>query len=117
MVSMTVCDLGGEDHRDVPAVTRLDLTLDGERRRLDLCAEHADRARDVLDGIAAMAVNRPGPVGGRVPGSRRDLSADRANVREWATANGYPVSARGRVPAVVLDAHRAAHHGPDLTHG
>ncbi|MEO3939285.1 Lsr2 family protein [Dermatophilaceae bacterium Soc4.6] len=36
---------------------------------------------------------------------RNDLSA----IREWATANGYEVSARGRVKAEIIDAYTAAH--------
>lgn len=37
-------------------------------------------------------------------GSKHDLSV----VREWAKANGYEVSDRGRVAAAVLDAYEAA---------
>ena len=31
------------------------------------------------------------------------------SIREWASANGHTVSARGRIPAVVVDAYDAAH--------
>lgn len=29
-------------------------------------------------------------------------------IREWATANGYTVPQRGRIPGAIVDAHRAA---------
>jgi hypothetical protein len=39
-------------------------------------------------------------------GGKRDLGA----IREWAAANGFEVSARGRVAATVIDAYEAANH-------
>jgi Lsr2 len=38
-------------------------------------------------------------------GNRRDLSA----IREWATQNGYEISARGRIASSVVEAYEAAH--------
>jgi hypothetical protein len=35
--------------------------------------------------------------------------SDTADVRAWAAENGFTVSARGRIPANVIDAYRAAH--------
>jgi len=40
--------------------------------------------------------------------SKRDPEQARA-IREWATSNGYEVSARGRIPAAVIEAFDAAH--------
>jgi hypothetical protein len=37
--------------------------------------------------------------------SRRDLTA----IREWASQNGYEVSARGRIAGSVIEAYEAAH--------
>ncbi|QHE73744.1 Lsr2 family protein (plasmid) [Rhodococcus sp. ZPP] len=43
-------------------------------------------------------------------GSARSRSRSQAReVREWAAANGYQVSARGRIPAEIQDAFDAAH--------
>lgn len=39
---------------------------------------------------------------------RRNSGRDLAAVREWATANGYHVSSRGRIAADVIDAYDAA---------
>ncbi|MEP9391729.1 Lsr2 family protein [Gordonia sp. VNQ95] len=43
------------------------------------------------------------------PTRRQSTTPDPAQVREWATANGYSVSARGRLPRNVVDAYDAAH--------
>lgn len=42
-------------------------------------------------------------------GSARTL-ADVAAIRAWATAHGYDISNRGRLPLALTDAYRAAHH-------
>lgn len=38
----------------------------------------------------------------------KNPSADTKAIREWARANGYDVSDRGRIPADVMDAYSAA---------
>jgi hypothetical protein len=40
------------------------------------------------------------------PGASQDL--DLADVRRWAHESGYEISTRGRVPAAILEAYRAA---------
>ena len=40
--------------------------------------------------------------------SSRSRTEDPAKVREWARANGYEVSDRGRIPANVMEAYEAA---------
>jgi hypothetical protein len=45
---------------------------------------------------------------GTQAGSARSRSRAR-DVREWAAANGYAVSARGRIPADIQEAFDAAH--------
>lgn len=42
------------------------------------------------------------------PGEQRDVDVDTRAVREWAQANGYDVSDRGRVPADVVEAYKQA---------
>ena len=46
----------------------------------------------------------------RKPSARRNKrpAVTTGTVREWARANGYPVSSRGRLPAELLEAYRAA---------
>jgi hypothetical protein len=44
----------------------------------------------------------------RAPASKSGTSPDLAAIREWARANGYQVSDRGRISAAVLDAYNVA---------
>ncbi|WP_442973052.1 Lsr2 family DNA-binding protein [Rhodococcus sp. NBC_00294] len=68
--------------------------------------EHAERvggrkrtARTSAVIDAAAATGKP---------TKRDPEQTRA-IREWANANGYEVSDRGRIPAAVVEAFDAAH--------
>jgi Lsr2 len=83
--------------------------LDGVRYEIDLSAKNAQKLREEL---------RPWvDAGRRTGGSRRGVgkgsrSIDRkqsANIREWARRTGYKVAKRGRIPAELIDAYRAAH--------
>ncbi len=85
--------------------------LDGVSYEIDLSTKNAAKMRDALAGYVGEA---------RRLGSRSRSRRGRAQasvsgggsakqVREWARANGYQVSDRGRVPANVQDAYRAAH--------
>jgi hypothetical protein len=64
-----------------------------------------------LDAGRKVAASRGGrrasSDGGRA--SRRGSASDLASIREWARANGYDVSDRGRISATVMDAYNAAH--------
>jgi nucleoid-associated protein Lsr2 len=84
--------------------------LDGVSYEIDLSEKHAKKMREDL---------RPWvDAGRRIGGSRRrrgvgtgGVSGDRkqsAEIREWARKSGYEVARRGRIPAEVLDAYRAA---------
>ncbi|MFP5021838.1 histone-like nucleoid-structuring protein Lsr2 [Pseudonocardia phyllosphaerae] len=100
--------------------------IDGGRFEIDLSAANAERLR--ADLAPFLAVARPADT----PGARRargraqrstravetggpgtDAAARKENqaVREWAREHGYPISARGRIPAEVLDAYRAGRPG------
>ncbi|MGV1007608.1 MAG: histone-like nucleoid-structuring protein Lsr2 [Dermatophilaceae bacterium] len=86
--------------------------LDGVNYEIDLSSSNAARLRDDLSHW----VGHARPTGGRrVSGRRRaggSSATKRANVsavREWARAQGMPVSDRGRVPGSVQDAYDKAH--------
>ena len=75
-------------------------------RKLDYHIEHAERVGGrrrsahtsaVIDAAAAASKS-----------AKRDPAQTRA-IREWANANGYEVSDRGRIPAAVVEAFDAAH--------
>jgi len=84
--------------------------LDGVSYEIDLSEKNAADLRDALSSY----VGHGRRVGGR-SSSRRQSGArtaarsnDSAAVREWARQNGHQISDRGRVPARVTEAYRAA---------
>ncbi|NLE79601.1 MAG: Lsr2 family protein [Rhodococcus sp.] len=67
-------------------------------RKLDYYIEHAAKLGNVKKrGTAAAG-----------PSSRRSSEQTKA-IRHWAAANGYEVSSRGRIPAEIEEAFKAAH--------
>jgi hypothetical protein len=103
---LTVCDLHSGD---VPATVALQVQLGDDRWRLDLCASHADEVRETLEPLLGSAdeANRDGSR--VVTGSRRDRSAQRSTMREWARAQGFEVSDYGRLPREAVVAYNAQH--------
>jgi hypothetical protein len=86
-------------------------SLDGVSYEIDLSSANAARLRDDMSHWVGHARS----TGGRRPSRRRgggSASTKRANVsavREWARAQGYQVSDRGRVPGTVQEAYDKAH--------
>jgi Lsr2 len=90
--------------------------LDGHVYEIELNAKNIARLEKVLKPFLAAARSTTPPTRRRTAGPRRstprstqrgprrDLSA----VREWARANGYDVTGRGRIPALVMQAYEAA---------
>lgn len=83
--------------------------VDGALYAIDLTDEHATDFRAVLEPyitVARKADSATAPTRSSRPAApKQDLKA----VREWASANGYAVSDRGRVPNEVQKAYAAAH--------
>lgn len=83
--------------------------VDGSSYAIDLTGEHAAQFRALLEPYitaARKADSATAPTRSTRPAaSKQDLKA----VREWASANGYTVSDRGRVPNEVQTAYAAAH--------
>jgi Lsr2 len=73
-------------------------------RKLDYYIAHSER---VGNRRASTSVVRT-PVARTSGGDKRDASHTRA-VRDWAKANGYAISTRGRIPSDVEKAFDAAH--------
>jgi len=82
-------------------------SIDGKNYEFDTSPAHAEEFRDhVATYVAASRAVSRGP-------QRRTAAAARpaANtrvIREWANANGFTVSDRGRIPADVVAAYEAA---------
>ncbi len=82
--------------------------LDGRIYEIDLSKKNAAALRKALTDYTASArrVRAGRPVAAKVakPSERVDARA----IREWAQENGYKVSARGRVPADVVERFQEA---------
>lgn len=83
--------------------------LDGKSYEIDLSEKNAKKLRKALESWVDSSRKVTGAGKGArrssaTAGSGRDLKA----VREWAAANGYEVSSRGRVPANIIEAYDAA---------
>ena len=91
--------------------------LDGVSYEIDLSAENAAQLREAfaswvgharrVGGRAGRSGGRRSSGGGSSSGGGRSSSTDSGAVREWARANGYTVSERGRIPAEVKAAYDA----------
>jgi len=83
-------------------------SLGGTAYEIDLSIENAEALRTALEPY--IAAGRRASVGARsaAPRKRTPSTGDTAAIREWAQANGHKVSSRGRIPADVVEAYRAA---------
>jgi Lsr2 len=84
-------------------------TLDGTALEIDLSAANAEKLREILAPyIAAARHGDRKPVRRRQPVSAASAAPPEstAPIREWAAANGFEVSGRGRVSGQVMDAYR-----------
>lgn len=99
-----------DDLDESEAAETVTFGLDGINYEIDLSEEHAAELRDSL----AQWVGHARRVGGtrkrgnRTATKRTDVGSDSGTIREWARANGYTVSDRGRIKADVLEAYNAA---------
>jgi hypothetical protein len=104
---------------EVEAVGNVEITINGQRRRLDLCAEHlAELRKDMRPWLRSSA--EPGS-STRKPSSRTARrsattrsgkprrNTDGPAIRAWAAENGWDLPERGRIPADVREAYTAAH--------
>lgn len=89
-------------------------SLDGVAYEIDVTDDNAAALREALApyiaagrSISSARAASAGAPSGRK--RRRTGQQDYSAIREWAKANGYQVSERGRVPASVLEAYDAAH--------
>ena len=87
-------------------------SLDGVAYEIDLTDDNAAALRTSLAPYLAAARStssaRSSSDSGGGSKRRRTGQQDYTAIRNWAKANGYKVSERGRVPASVLEAYHAA---------
>lgn len=85
-------------------------SLDGVAFEIDLTSEHERELRAALEPWVTAARRTSGrTAAGRSRSSRAMTGPSAEQVREWAKANGRPVSDRGRISAAVRAAYEAAH--------
>ncbi len=87
-------------------------SLDGVSYTIDLTSEHADEFRTALTPYVNAARKAEVSTRSKAPSSSSSASrtpkADLKAVRDWANANGYTVSSRGRIPAEIQSAYDTA---------
>ena len=109
VVTETLDDTNGK-----PADETVRFGLDGRELEIDLTAKNAAALRKVFDVYIRhgrrIGGRRVRTSGGAAPSSppASGGTVDTKVVRQWAGKHGYTVSARGRIPADVLQAYRAA---------
>lgn len=97
-------DLDGTDLGET--ANTLSFAFDGKEYTIDLSDGNAETFRQVIAPYIE--------AGRRVTGTRtkttraRSVGSNIKAVREWARANGYEVSDRGRIPTDVMDAYTAS---------
>ncbi|MGB3283572.1 histone-like nucleoid-structuring protein Lsr2 [Mycolicibacter algericus] len=103
-------DLDGES----AAAETIYFAIDGTNYEIDLSGSNAKKLRDCLEPFVAAARRTTGH---RPPaasfGSYANAAARRHEldeVRNWAKAQGFPVSDRGRIPVSVQEAFDQAHN-------
>jgi hypothetical protein len=80
--------------------------LDGTQYEIDLSAAHAEELRGALSSYVSAARRESQPKQRQSAPAARNQEA--SHIREWAKANGYNVSSRGRVNSEIIEAYRAA---------
>jgi hypothetical protein len=100
-----------DDTNGKPADETVTFGLDGREFEIDLTSKNAAKLRKAFEPY----IGHGRRVGGRrargssAPTAARSSSeVDTKAVRQWASENGYSVSSRGRIPADVIEAYRAA---------
>lgn len=100
---------------DEGLVETIEFTVQGSTYRMDLRPKNAEKFRKDLEKWIA-AAEKVGGRRGRPKGSGAGASAaarrskdELGAIRNWASQNGYEVSARGRIAGEVIEAYEAAH--------
>ena len=97
-----------DDLTDQPADTTVAFGLDNKDYEIDLTEANADELRETLRKYVDAARKTGSSKTGRASARRTVTDVDPKAVRAWAAANGREVSSRGRIPAEVVEAYRAA---------
>ena len=86
-------------------------SLNGTSYEIDLNAAHVDELRQAFEPYisAGRRAGSSSSARSSAPRKRPGRNPEVASIRAWAKENGYSLSERGRIPAPVLEAYKAAH--------
>lgn len=80
--------------------------LDGKSYEIDLSHDNSKKLHEALDEWVAAA--RKSGAHRKTKAAPRTSSTITSAVRGWASANGYSINERGRIPQQILAAYQAA---------
>lgn len=85
--------------------------IDGTSYEIDLSDGNAKKLRESLAPFVSSARrSTDGASGRRRRGGQRGMSREKSSeIRQWAKANGLPVSERGRIASSVVEQYEAVH--------
>jgi hypothetical protein len=97
-------DISGENAQET-----LRFSLDGAEYEIDLAEENAVELRAALAPFTAHGRRIRGASGNRSASATPTSRQETQKIREWAMANGYNPSSRGRVSQDIREAYDHAH--------
>lgn len=97
-------DLSGEDAQET-----VRFALDGVEYEIDLSAENAAELREAMERFVSGGRRVRGASGSRRGRAGSSGSEETQRIREWAMANGYSPSSRGRISQDIKNAYDDAH--------
>lgn len=101
---LLIDDIDGSDAEET-----VTFALDGVTYEIDLNTKNAAKLRDAFAPWVGAARRSGGrKIAGR-RGTARSGPSESQKIREWAKANGYQISDRGRVSAEIREAYAKAH--------
>ncbi|MGA5304599.1 histone-like nucleoid-structuring protein Lsr2 [Nucisporomicrobium flavum] len=105
IVTVLTDDLDGGD-----ADRTVEFGLDGANYTIDLSDKNIAKLRKALDPYLAAGtrISRSASTGRRgapAAGSLRSNREQNQAIREWASKNGFELSARGRIPSTIVEAY------------
>lgn len=126
VIVRSICDrCKAEGNEEVESAEEVGFSHDGDSYLIDLCTPHAEEFHNTIQTMVAWSTDRSKAAAPRkarrlagadsaalarsaVQPARRDKEQIGA-IRDWANANGYKVSNRGRIPAEVEAAYNTSH--------
>lgn len=89
---------------------QITFSIEGRAYEIDLSDDNAEKFYKALEPFVEVArsIRANGNATRSRPSRASKSDLDLGAVREWARANGHTVNERGRIPASVIDAYRAA---------